>query len=67
MIELDSNGKLPAFHPGDRVLVLPLNMEATVIEQFRTYDYPEWFWGNVKVRYDDEIEGVSNSWQIKKL
>jgi hypothetical protein len=39
-------------------------MQATVIEQLLSYDYPESFWGNVRVRYDDGIEGVSNSWQL---
>ncbi len=63
----DSHGRLPSFLPGDRVLVLPLKMEATVIEQLRSYDYPEWFWGNVKLQYDDGIIGTSNSWQLSKL
>ena len=63
-MELDSNGKGPSFHPGQRVYVASLKMQATVIEQLLSYDYPESFWGNVRVRYDDGIEGVSNSWQL---
>lgn len=67
MDEKDSYGKLPDFLEGDRVLVLPLKMEAAVIEQMLTYDYPEYFWGNVRVLYNDNIEGTSNSWQLRKL
>lgn len=67
--EKDSFGNLPKFSAGDRVLVLPLNMEATVIKQTKSYDCdcPAWFWGNVKVRYADGVEGISHSWQLKKL
>ena len=67
MTDLDSLGQRPSFLPGDRVLVLPIKMEATVIEQLLSYDYPEWFWGNVKLRYDDGCPGTSNSWQLRKL
>ena len=66
-MELDCRGHPPKFLRGDRVLVLPLDMEATVIEQLMTYDYPEYFWGNVRVRYDDNLEGTSQSWQLRKL
>jgi hypothetical protein len=61
---LDSFGRGPDFQPGQRVYVAPLKMQATVIEQYLSYDYPESFWGNVRLRYDDGIEGVSNSWQL---
>jgi hypothetical protein len=57
----------PTFLSGDRVLVVPLNLEATVIRQLKQYDGSEWFWGNVEVEYDDKVKGVSNSWQLKKL
>lgn len=68
MTERDSHGQLPSFQPGDRVLVLPLKPEATVIEQMHSYDgADEWFWGNVRLRYDDGITGTSNSWQLRKL
>ena len=67
MNERDSYGDLPDFKQGDRVFVLPLKMEATVVEQLMTYDYPEYFWGNVKLRYDDGVEGISHRWQLKKL
>lgn len=63
-MQLDSNGKGPSFYPGQRVYVVPMKMQATVIEQLLSYDYPESFWGNVRVKYDDGIEGVSNSWQL---
>ena len=55
------------FQPGDRVFVLPLKMEATVVEQYKTYDYPDEYWGNVLLQYDDGTKGVSNSWQLKHL
>ena len=67
MSKLDSDGNPPKFNSGDRVYVMPLKMEATVIEQILSWDYPESFWGNVRLRYDDGIEGVSNSWQITKV
>jgi len=57
----------PKFKPGDRVYVGPLKMEATVIQQQKCWDYPDWFWGNVELQYDDGLKGVSNSWQLKKL
>lgn len=67
MTKLDSNGDPPKFYAGDRVFVHPLNMEATVIEQQLHWDYPESFWGNVKLIYDDGVTGTSNCWQLKKL
>lgn len=67
MIQLDSTGKESDFKPGERVFVLPLKMEATVIEQFLHYDYPESFWGNVKLMYDDNVSGTANSWQLLKI
>ena len=57
----------PQFKEGDRVYVIPLNQEATVIKQQLTYDYPESFWGNVELLYDDGVKGLSNSWQVKKI
>lgn len=57
----------PQYKEGDRVYVIPLNMEATVIKQQLTYDYPESFWGNVELQYDDGVKGISNSWQLKKI
>jgi hypothetical protein len=67
MNRVDSEGNPPSFNCGDRVYVMPLKMEATVVEQMLSWDYPESFWGNVRLRYDDGIEGVSNSWQLKKI
>lgn len=65
--ELDSCGKPATFFHGDRVYVLPLKMEATVVEQYLTYDCGTTFWGNVKLVYDDGIVGISNSWQLKHI
>ena len=60
----DSAGKFPSWNPGDRVYVAPLKMYATVIKQNLSWDYPESFWGNVEVQYDDGITGTSHSWQL---
>jgi hypothetical protein len=57
----------PPFKTGDRVIVRPLKMEATVIQQRKSYDGDECFWGNVEVQYDDGEKGVSHSWQLEKL
>ena len=65
--KIDSNGDPPKFLQGDRVLVGPNGMEATVIFQRLHYDGDETFWGNVLVEYDDGIRGTSNSWQLKKI
>ena len=65
--ELDSNGKPPTFVSDERVMVLPLNMEATVIRQILHNDCGETFWGNLELQYDDGIKGISNSWQVKKV
>ena len=65
--QIDSNGRGPEYHKGDRVLVKPNKLQATVIRQILTYDYPESFWGNVELLYDDGVTGVSNNWQLKKL
>lgn len=62
--EIDEDGKSPQFRHGDRVLVLPNNMEATVDKQYLT---SENVWGNVLVRYDDGAFGTSNSWQLRKI
>ena len=64
---IDSDGRGPKFRSGDRVLVGPNGMEATVIKQELSYDGPESFWGNVQLLYDDGIKGVCNSWQVKKI
>ncbi len=63
----DSYGNGPTYKKGDRVWVAPLKMEATVIEQIIHYDYPEKFYGNVKLKFDDGIEGTSNCWQLSKV
>lgn len=65
--QIDSSGRGPEYHPGDRVLVKPNKLQATVIRQILTYDYPESFWGNVVLEYDDGVTGISNNWQLEKL
>lgn len=65
--EIDSDGRGPEFHAGDRVYVHPMRQPATVIRQILQYDYPESFWGNVELQYDDGIRGTSHSWQIQKV
>lgn len=63
----DSNGRHAEYKPGDRVYVSPARMEATVIEQVLHHDGSESFWGNLRVRYDDGIEGISHSWQCARV
>lgn len=67
LCEIDSNGCGPKFHFRDRVKVLPLGVEAWVVRQQLVFDYPESFWGNVIVKYDDGVQGECNSWQLEKL
>lgn len=57
----------PKFKAGDRVFVMPLKMEATVIQQRKSYDGDEEFWGNVELQYDDGEKGISHSWQVEKI
>jgi hypothetical protein len=63
----DSDGNGPSYKKGDRVWVASLKMEATVIEQVLHWDYPESFYGNVKLKYDDGVEGISNCWQLSRV
>jgi hypothetical protein len=63
----DSDGNGPSYKKGDRVWVAALKMEATVIEQILHWDYPESFYGNVKLKYDDGSEGTSNCWQLSRV
>jgi hypothetical protein len=56
----------PDFKEGDRVMVGPNGMTATVIRQIVHYDGPDVFYGNVELLYDDGVKGVSHSWQVKK-
>ena len=67
LCNIDSDGRGPEYKKGDRVYVKPLKMEATVVKQILSYDYPESFWGNVELEYDDGVTGISNSWQIEKI
>ncbi|NDC25620.1 MAG: hypothetical protein EBZ49_16035 [Proteobacteria bacterium] len=65
--ELDSEGRSATFIEGERVYVLPLKLQATVIRQILHWDYSESFWGNVELMYDDGVKGTSNCWQLEKL
>lgn len=65
--QLDSEGHPAPFQPGDRVFVIPLQMKAVVARQQLCWDYPDCFWGNVQLLYDDGSLGTSNSWQLQKL
>ena len=55
----------PPFEAGDTVMVIPYNRKAIVVEQYLSYDYPDVFWGNVKVNYEDGVQGTCNNWQLK--
>jgi len=63
--ERDSEGKTRRWFIGDRVLVGPNGMIATVIKQRLHFDGPTSFFGNVDLMYDDGVKGESNSWQLK--
>jgi len=63
--ERDSEGKTRRWFIGDRVLVGPNGMIATVIKQRLHHDGSESFFGNVDLMYDDGVKGESNSWQLK--
>jgi hypothetical protein len=65
--QVDSDGNSPKFYAGDRVIVGPNNMKATVIRQVLHYDYPESFWGNLELCYDDGVEGTCNCWQVMRI
>ena len=57
----------PEFKEGDRVFVMPIKMEATVIRQIKHYDGSDEFYGNVELQYDDGVKGISHCWQVKKI
>ena len=63
--ERDSEGKTRRWFIGDRVLVGPNGMMATVVKQRLHFDYPDSFFGNVDLMYDDGVKGECNSWQLK--
>ena len=64
---VDSNGKKPSFLQGDRVFVIPVKLEATVVRQILHHDMNESFWGDLELLYDDGYRGKSHCWQVKKL
>jgi hypothetical protein len=66
LCDIDSDGKPPAFYPGDRVYCKPARMKATVIRQIKHYDGEESFWGNVELQYDDGVKGIANCWQCDR-
>ena len=57
----------PEYKAGDRVYVIPLRMEATVIKQVLRHDGDETFYGNLELQYDDGVKGTSHSWQCSKV
>lgn len=65
--DIDSDGHGPEYHKGDRVYVLPLKTEATIIKQIKHYDGWESFWGNVELEFDDGSKGLANCWQCKRV
>jgi hypothetical protein len=54
-------------HQCDRVFVMPVKLEATVIRQILHYDMNESFWGNLELEYDDGTKGISHGWQVKRI
>ena len=57
----------PEYKAGDRVYVIPLRMEATVIKQVLHHDGDETFYGNLELQYDDGTKGTSHSWQCSRV
>ena len=57
----------PEYKAGDRVYVIPLKMEATVIKQILHHDGDETFYGNLELQYDDGTKGTSHSWQCSRV
>jgi len=63
----DSDGNGPTYKKGERVWVPAIKMEATVIEQILHHDGSETHYGNVKLKYDDGVEGISHCWQLSRV
>jgi hypothetical protein len=63
----DSDGNGPTYKKGERVWVPSIKMEATVIEQILHHDGSETHYGNVKLKYDDGVEGISHCWQLSRV
>ena len=57
----------PEYKAGDRVYVIPLKEQATVIKQVLHHDGDESFYGNLELQYDDGIKGISHSWQCSRV
>ena len=57
----------PEYKAGDRVYVIPLRMQATVIKQVLHHDGDETFYGNLELQYDDGTKGTSHSWQCSRV
>jgi hypothetical protein len=67
MSTLDSEGNPSEFKKGDRVLVLPNGLAATVVRQVLHHDMNDTFWGNLELVYDDGQTGTSHCWQTKRI
>lgn len=57
----------PEYKAGDRVYVIPLKEQATVIKQVLHHDGDETFYGNLELQYDDGTKGTSHSWQCSRV
>lgn len=57
MSELDGTGRPAAFKPGDRVIVVPMALAATVIRQHSN--------GGVDLVYEGGARGYSSASQLK--
>jgi signal peptidase I len=56
-----------ALQKGDKVLVFPSKQKATVIHQYTWTEGEEFFYGNVRLKYEDGTVGETNSWKCKKM
>lgn len=66
-LERDSNGKLPEFVNGDKVIVLFNKQKATVIRQVLHHDMDESFWGKLELLDDTGVRRITHCWQVKKI
>jgi hypothetical protein len=67
LCEIDSDGRGPEYHAGDRVYLIPTKTEATIIKQIKHFDGWETFWGNVILECDDGSKIEANCWQCRRI
>ena len=64
---LDTSGRKPDWHKGQKVWFSSLEQEASVVEQILLYDYASSYWGDVILEYNDGTIGAAHSWQLSRI